>query len=190
MSENGENHEYVDDRERLSAEIPKEGKAILAEQEGFMWENITEAIFNTFGGERLSSPAALNRDIEELERKKRNAYERMQDAQNEYQRYDQQIKARKERREQMAEQAETKADALDQVLQSMYDHGSNVYVGHGSVKTLANKWFGGNEQAALDALKERSDEADYNFAENRFEEPSLNCAGSSQSLKSVGGVRE
>lgn len=177
----------TDSRERIDAEIPEEAKAILREQDGFMWENITEAIFHTYGGERLSSPAAIEREIELETRKKRDAHERMQDAKDDYHRHEQRIETLKERREEMTTQAESKTDAIDQVLQSMATHGSNVYIGHGSIETLSNKWFGGDEQAALDALKERSNEADYNFAENRFERPSAGRAASEISLKSVGG---
>lgn len=154
-----------------------------------MWEALTEAIHHTYGGERLSSPAALDREIEQTKRKKRNIRERIEDAKNEYHRLDQRLESLKRRREEMAEQAESKVDALDRILQSMAEHGSNVYIGHGSVETLANKWFSGDEQAAHDALKERSDEADYNFAPNRFKEPGATRATSdiTSSLKSVGG---
>ena len=178
-----------DARERVIADVPEEVKTILKEQDGFIWENLTEAVYHTYGGERLSSPAAINREIDHVKRKKRNAFERMQEAQDEYQRYEQRIKALKERREEMAEQAESKADALDRVLQSMAEHGSNAYIGHGSVEVLATKWFGGNEEVALEALKERSDDADYNFAENRFEKPGANThnARSPATLKSIGG---
>lgn len=176
-----------EDREKLTVEIPGETKAVLEEQDGFLWENITEATHNTFGGERLSSPAAIDREIDLMERKRRNARERIEDAKDEYRRYEQRIEALKERREELAEQTESKTDALDRVLQSMATHGSNAYIGHGSVTNLANKWFGGNEQAALEALKERSEEADYNFAENRFEDPSGTSAASLVRLKSLGG---
>lgn len=177
----------VDSRERIDAEIPEEAKTILRDQDGFMWENLTEAIFHTYGGEKLSSPAAIEREIELETRKKRDAHERMQDAKDDYHRHEQRIKALKERREEMADQAESKTDALDRVLQGMAEHGSNVYVGHGSVRNLANKRFGGDEQAALDALKERSNEADYNFAENRFEDSGAHNASPSAILKSVRG---
>ena len=120
-------------------------------------------------------------------RKKRDAHDRMQDAKDDYHRHEQRIKALKERREEMTNQAESKTDALDQVLQGMAEQGSNVYVGHGSVTDLANKWFGGDEKDALNALKERSNEVDYNFAENRFEEPGAYNASSAAVLKSVQG---
>lgn len=174
-------------REKITLEVPTEASSILRDQDMFMWEAVTEAVFNTYGGERLSSPAAIDREIEVTRRKKRNARERIEDAKDEYRRYEQRLEALKERREEMAEQAESKADALDRVLQSMAEHGSNAYIGHGSVEVLATKWFGGNEEAALEALKERSDDADYNFAENRFEDPSMTSAAPSVSLKSIGG---
>ena len=183
MSENGKRS----NRERLVAEIPEETKRLLEEQGSFLWEAVTTAVHSEYGGERLSSPAALEREIELFERKRRNARERIEDAKDDYQRCEQRIEALKRRREEMAEQAESKVDALDRVLQSMAEHGHNVYIGHGSVDTLANKWFGGNEQSALDALKERSDDADYNFAENRFKKPGESRSMSDISLKSVGG---
>lgn len=93
----------------------------------------------------------------------------------------------KERREAMAEQAESKADVLDRVLESMAEHGSNAYVGHGSVEVLATKWFGSDEEAALEALKKRNDKANYNFAENRFKDLSMTSTAPTVSLKSVGG---
>lgn len=175
------------DREKITLEIPAEAKAILQDQDGFLWENVTEATFNTFGGERLTTPAAVDREIELLRRKRRNANERIQDATDEYQRCEQRIEALKRRREEMAESAESERDALDRLLQSMAEHGHNVYIGHGSVESLANKWFGGDEAAALDALKERSDDAEYNFAENRFEEPGAGRPTAGITLKSVGG---
>ena len=183
MSENGEDSP----RERLVAEIPEETKRLLEDQDGFLWEAVTDAVHSAYGGERLSSPAAIDREIELMKRKKRNARERIEDAKDEYHRYEQRIEELQDRREEMAEQAESKTDALDRVLQSMAEHGSNVFIGHGSVETLANQWFGGDEQTALDALKERSSEADYNFSENRFEQPGVNGSGSSVDLKSVGG---
>lgn len=177
-----------EERTALYAHVPPETKSLLDEQDGYLWELITEAVFHTYGGERLSSPAAIEREIERIERECRNARERMHDAEAELQRYEQRLEALKRRREEMAEQAETKNDALDRVLEDMANFGNNVFVGHGSVKTLANQWFGGDEQAALDALKERSETADYNFGENRFSEPSSASMGRSlSSLKSVGG---
>jgi hypothetical protein len=174
-----------DDRRSLHVEIPPETNEVLREQEGFIWENVAIAIHETFGGERLTTPVAIEREIELQERKRRNAFERLQDAKEEYHRHEQRLESLRDRREEMAEQAETEADALDRVLQTMAEHGSNVYIGHGSVELLANQWFSGNEQAALGALKERSDKADYNFTENRFERPGANGFGSPATLRSV-----
>jgi uncharacterized protein (DUF2336 family) len=175
------------DRVMLGLEIPEETKELLESQDRYMWEALTEAIHNTYGGERLSSPAALDREIELIRRKKRNARERIEEAKDDYHRHEQRLESLKDRREEMAEQAETKADALDQRLQTMSEHGSNAYIGHGSVELLANQWFGGDEKAALDALKERSEDTDYNFAPNRFEKPGMNGGVSRATLRSVRG---
>lgn len=69
----------------------------------------------------------------------------------------------------------------------MAKHGSNVYIGRGSVTNLANKWFGSDEEAALETLKERSNEADYNFTEDRFEDPSMTSVAPSVNLKFTRG---
>ena len=182
MSENGNETP----RERLVAEIPEETKQLLEDQEGYLWELVTDAVHSTYGGERLNTPAAIEREIELTKRKKRNAFERMKDAEEEYHRQEQRLESLEQRREEQAQQAESKTDALDDLLQGMVRHGHNMYIGQGGVATLANQWFGGDVQAAFDALKERNESGQYNLPESRFEEPG-ELGPSASGLKSFSG---
>lgn len=168
------------------AEIPAETKNLLKEQEGFLWEAVTDAIHSTYGGERLTSPAALDREIELAKRKKRNAFDRMNEAEEEYHRLEQRVESLEQRREQQVDESESQVDALDDVLQEMVQTGHNMYIGHGRLDTLASSWFGGDVHSTLDALKERNQSGQYNLPESRFEQPGRN-GPSAASLKSLGG---
>lgn len=186
MTSNSGDSGGQDERVVLSLEIPEESKSLLENQDGFMWERLTEAIHTTYGGERLNSTAALDREIELTERKKRNAYERIQEAEEEYHRLEQRLESLENRREEQLEQSESKVDALDDILQGMVQHGYNVYIGQGRVQPLADQWFSGDVHAALDALKGRNESGQYNLPESRFEEPGAS-GPSASGLKSLGG---
>lgn len=163
-----------DERERIDAEILPEAKALYQDQPNHLWEAISEAAFIAYGGNQLTSPIRIDREIEIQKRRKRDAYERMQDARDDYKRRKQRIEELQERKEQLTAKAQSKTDALDDVLQDMDEMEQHAAVGVGRVPTLANQWFGGNEQAAVDALRERADETDVDIPEYQFSDPRTN----------------
>ena len=159
----------TDDRVQLATEIPAEAKELLKEQDGYMWENLTEAIFNTFGGERLTSPAALDREIEIMERKARNAVEEKNDAVEREQRYKQRAESLRLKRSDVMADQESETDALDALPDDMVKHGFRIFRGHGRLNELANQWFGGDLDKALSGLKERSNDRGLPLTDERFE---------------------
>lgn len=171
MSETSDNDEF-EEKTTLATNVPLEVKEILEEQEGYLWESITDAVFNTYGGERLSSPAALERELELTERQLRNTLEEKQDIETKIDRLKQKRTALKERREELLEERETKQDALDALLDDLANSGRSVDPGHGAVKGIARRFFGGEAESerVIDVLKERRDERGLAIADQQFEE--------------------
>ena len=160
----------------LATDVPREVKEILEEQDCYQWEAITEAVFNTFGGERLTSPAALNREIEQERRKVRDAKEDKRDAEDRIQRHSQRIKQLEERREKILEARDSKEDALDALLDELHAQELGcVWEDHPRVERIASRWFGGehNAAAAFEALLDRHDERGMNLPDSQFEEGGL-----------------
>lgn len=160
----------VETKETLSTDIPEEAKQILQEQDGYLWEAVTEATFNTFGGERLTSPAALEREIERAKRQRRDAVEDLREARNEVERQEQRIEDLEQRRENLLDQRTSTQEALDQLLDDMVSSGSRVDSGHGQVKAIARRYYGGekNIETVLEDLRDRAADREMGLADSRF----------------------
>lgn len=173
----------------LATDVPSEVKQILEEQDAYQWEAITEAVFNTFGGERLNSPAAVKREIELERRNLRNAKEDKREAEDRIQRHSQRITSLENRREQMLENRESKQDAIDALLDELREQEiASIWEDHPRVEGLASRWFGGAQNApkAFQQIRERHDERDMNLPESQFEQGGVS-AGDDYDFSAVGG---
>ena len=160
----------VETRETLATDIPVEAKQILQEQDCYIWEAVTEATFATYGGERLTSPAALEREIERAKRQRRDAVEDLREAKKEVERQEQRIEDLEERRENLLDQRTSTQEALDQLLDDMVSSGSRVDSGHGQVKAIARRFYGGesNIETVLEDLRDRAADREMGLADSRF----------------------
>lgn len=163
----------VDKDATLATDVPSEVKEILENQDCYQWEAITEAVFNTYGGERLTSPAALKREIEHERRNLRDAKEDKRDAEERIQRHSQRIAALEDRRDDLLDDRASKRDAIDAILDELRAQDiASIWPDHPRVEDLASRWYGGsqNSQQAFEDITERHEERDMNLPQSQFEQ--------------------
>jgi len=161
----------VSDRVQIALEVDPQAKEVLKEQDGYMWENLQRAVFETYGGD-LETPSAIAAEIEQAKRERRNAIERKQEAEKEVQRQNQRIESLQERLEELRDEEGTVEEALDEVLDDMSELDLRVWPDHGKVNRLAREHFNGaTGHEVIEALKERADERDLELSDDQFEEP-------------------
>ena len=161
----------MSDREQIALEVDPQVKEVLKEQDGYMWENLQRAVFETYGG-NLESPSAIASEIEQAKRERRNAIERKQEAEKEIQRQEQRIESLQERLEELRDEQGTKQEAMDDVLDDMLELDLRVWPDHGKVERLAREHFdGATGFEVIEDLKERAEERDLGLSDEQFEEP-------------------
>lgn len=168
-------------RERLSTNVPPEVKEIVEEQDDYQWKVITDAIMQTYGGERLNSIPALEREREQHSRQIRNFKEEISDREEEIDRRKRRIGEIDGRIEQMEEERSTYADEIEALLNKMAESSMHVYIGHSRIQRLARHEYGGKkdekQKQVIADLKDRADERDLGLSASRFEEYSTNGGG-------------
>lgn len=161
----------MSDREQIALEVDPQVKEVLKEQDGYMWENLQRAVFETYGG-NLESPSAIAAEIEQAKRERRNAVERKQEAEKEIQRQDQRIETLQEHLETLRDEEGTTEEALDDVLDDMVELDVRVWPDHGKVNRLAREHFdGATGHEVIEELKARAEERDLGLPDDQFEEP-------------------
>jgi len=160
-----------DDRETLATNIPPETKEILEEQDGYLWEAVTEAVHNTYGGERLETPEAVRREIEIQERNRRDKIERKNELETEIERHEQRVDSLKEKLAEMQDTDDERVDELDEILDLMLNEGARFWDDHPKVVDLARRYYGGKYDAdmVISDLRERAEERDLEIPEDQFE---------------------
>ena len=160
----------MSDREQIALELDPQVKEVLKEQDGYMWENLQRAVFETYGG-NLESPSAIASEIEQAKRERRNAVERKQEAEKEIKRQGERIKQLQNRLEELRDEEGTKQEAIDDLLDDMVELELRVWPDHGKVERLAREQFNGaTGYEVIEALKERAEERDLGLPDEQFEE--------------------
>jgi len=163
-----------EDRESIRVEVPTETKATLeevcSEEDLFMWEAVTEAIHDTYGGSRLDTPAALQREMDRIDRKMRNKTENIEDEKNEKERLEQRRKSLEQRHEKLVEQTPGEEEAMREVLLTMRKYNMGMFIGNPDLSRLAEEWFDGDEQSAFDNLQEFNQTLEQPVDESLFEQ--------------------
>jgi len=158
----------AEDRVQLALEIDEGAKEVLKEQDGYMWESLQKAIYNTYGGGNLDSPDAVKNEIRQAKKERRDAVERREEADLEVQRQDERIRHLEDRLEELEAETEDKQESLDRLLEFV-SGGAHIWPSHPKVNDVALDHYGGNGSEVIEDVKTLAEDRDLQIPDERFE---------------------
>lgn len=161
-------------REHIAAEISKEAKRALKEDDAPMWEQIDEAVRMMKGLDDATTEEAFDRRINALVQEKENVQSQIEDLQSQLDRLEQDIEDEQRRKQEYLNERDSIEEIQDQVLDAISGTSMSVYSQKQKLRDLARREYGHetdeNIQKAITDLKERRDERDLPIADGQFRE--------------------
>lgn len=163
-----------EEREVLSVEIPFESKQALEDADGPMWQHVHEALKMYFGLDDVSTEAALESEIDEVQEEKQTLQEQVEEIMDRMQDLDERQEYLQEQKEKIEEQKQTYRERIDEILDEMLENPERTVMAWISeIKELSREEYGSasqdNIQTVIGDIRSRRDEQNLAIPDHRFQ---------------------